>query len=401
MVKISEKLNIIKTSKDNIKTAIETDGVEVGNAGIQEYADKINIMNTNIANAYTAIEEKGILFTGSKNSENLASTISAIKTGGTSAAPAVEKGIIIEEHSEYGNPTKIKLVNLPTIPTYAFSTNSTSMKPYVGAYLKYVTIEGETTSIGNYAFSYNTSLLSVILPNTITSIGNYAFASCSALESLNIPSNLITLGDYALDGCSKISITSLPDTIETIGTRGLSSCKLLDLNKLPDSLTSMGNYAFMSSGLKTISLTKAYTTVGDYLFQKCNSLKTAYIGGAFGKLTKYFFESCTALTDVTLDEGITEIGERALYKCTALTELDIPSTVTKIGTYAFAYITCTNVICRAVTPPTAAANILYSSSITSNTGYIYVPDDSVDAYKAATNWSAYAARIKPLSELEG
>ena len=55
MNKISEKLNIIKTSKDDIKIAIETDGIEVGSVGIQEYADKINIMNTNIANAYTAI----------------------------------------------------------------------------------------------------------------------------------------------------------------------------------------------------------------------------------------------------------------------------------------------------------------------------------------------------------
>ena len=31
-------------------------------------------------------------------------------------------------------------------------------------------------------------------------------------------------------------------------------------------------------------------------------------------------------------------------------------------------------------------------------GKIYVPDNSVDAYKAATNWSQYADRIKPLSE---
>jgi hypothetical protein len=30
---------------------------------------------------------------------------------------------------------------------------------------------------------------------------------------------------------------------------------------------------------------------------------------------------------------------------------------------------------------------------------IYVPDDLVDAYKAASNWSAYAAYIVPLSDL--
>ena len=33
-------------------------------------------------------------------------------------------------------------------------------------------------------------------------------------------------------------------------------------------------------------------------------------------------------------------------------------------------------------------------------GYVYVPDDLVEQYKVATNWVAYADRIKPLSELE-
>lgn len=32
---------------------------------------------------------------------------------------------------------------------------------------------------------------------------------------------------------------------------------------------------------------------------------------------------------------------------------------------------------------------------------IYVPDNLVDTYKTATNWTAYADKIKPMSELEG
>ena len=39
--------------------------------------------------------------------------------------------------------------------------------------------------------------------------------------------------------------------------------------------------------------------------------------------------------------------------------------------------------------------------IESGTGYIYVPDSLVDTYKTTTNWSTYAAQIKPISELEG
>jgi hypothetical protein len=35
---------------------------------------------------------------------------------------------------------------------------------------------------------------------------------------------------------------------------------------------------------------------------------------------------------------------------------------------------------------------------TKSTLTIYVPDESVEAYKGATNWSAYADQIKPISE---
>ena len=33
------------------------------------------------------------------------------------------------------------------------------------------------------------------------------------------------------------------------------------------------------------------------------------------------------------------------------------------------------------------------------TDYIYVPDNLVDGFKIATNWSTYATQIKPISEL--
>jgi hypothetical protein len=46
MVKITEKLNIIKTAKDGIKTAIENKGVTVGDISISDYAEKINSIET-------------------------------------------------------------------------------------------------------------------------------------------------------------------------------------------------------------------------------------------------------------------------------------------------------------------------------------------------------------------
>jgi hypothetical protein len=51
--------------------------------------------------------------------------------------------------------------------------------------------------------------------------------------------------------------------------------------------------------------------------------------------------------------------------------------------------------------PLTATNTFTGSGIAKGTGYVYVPDNLVDAYKAATNWTVYANQIKPISELEG
>lgn len=46
-----------------------------------------------------------------------------------------------------------------------------------------------------------------------------------------------------------------------------------------------------------------------------------------------------------------------------------------------------------------STKILENSLIATGEGYIYVPDNLVNSYKTATNWSTYANQIKPLSEL--
>ena len=81
-----------------------------------------------------------------------------------------------------------------------------------------------------------------------------------------------------------------------------------------------------------------------------------------------------------------------------LSKLIIPSLVTTIGDRAFSGCrNLTTLIMRPTTPPTLGGENWYLvSNVT-----IYVPDDSVSAYKAAKNWSDKASYIKPMSEYEG
>ena len=54
--------------------------------------------------------------------------------------------------------------------------------------------------------------------------------------------------------------------------------------------------------------------------------------------------------------------------------------------------------CLGVNPPTITTTTFGANNKWLTDGKIYVPDESVDVYKAATNWKAHASKIYPLSE---
>ena len=94
--------------------------------------------------------------------------------------------------------------------------------------------------------------------------------------------------------------------------------------------------------------------------------------------------------------GITQLIDNAFAYCTSLAEITLPASLTSIGTGAFYDCKSLQYIrIEATTPPTLAS----TNAIPSTIGAIYVPDASVAAYQAATNWSSFASKIKGISEM--
>ena len=76
-----------------------------------------------------------------------------------------------------------------------------------------------------------------------------------------------------------------------------------------------------------------------------------------------------------------------VFRNALLVEATVPATITSIREYSFYCTTLTKLTILATTPPTL------QTPLGTNTFLIYVPAESVDAYKNASGWSTMASRI--------
>ncbi len=104
----------------------------------------------------------------------------------------------------------------------------------------------------------------------------------------------------------------------------------------------------------------------------------------------YAFANAKKLTSVVLP-NVTRIESYAFYGCAVTATVDIGDKLTALDQNALCGIKSDAIIyVRTTAVPTAGASVFDSDF----NGKIYVPQDSVEAYKTAEGWSAYAAMIE-------
>lgn len=187
--------------------------------------------------------------------------------------------------------------------------------------------------------------------SAVTSLGTKFKENTTITEFMELGKFGVTfLSQYAFSGCTSLKKINL-ENIKILG--GYNFVSALDGTevRMPKLSSIQYNQAFYRSGVTVLDFT----------------------GSTFTATKDSFAEGSSRLTKVIL-----------------------PNTIISIGWTAFAY--CKSLktfIVLASTPPRIQSDTFRS---TNSTFIIYVPDESVEAYKAATNWVAYANRILPLSQ---
>lgn len=180
------------------------------------------------------------------------------------------------------------------------------------------------------------------------------------------------------------------DASEFSGT-SFSLQKLIKKADIPEGFTNINQDAFKDAiNLTDVSIPRSVDYLANKSFYNCPKLSGITFNGSLRTFGDDCFYGCTSLTSMTVPSGITLLGEECFRGCTNLRSIDIPNTIQTIGRYCFhSNPSLTSVTIHADTPPSIGTYTLVGSD---NCNY-YVPCQSVAAYKAATNWSAYADRI--------
>ncbi|MBM7866390.1 leucine-rich repeat protein [Heliobacterium gestii] len=212
------------------------------------------------------------------------------------------------------------------------------------------TIDGyPVTKIGNDAFSYKSTITSVVIPNTVTTIGSRAFSDCANLASVTMGSGVTTIGGFAFYNCSKVTSFTLPDSVTTIGEQAFNRCSALTGITIPKNVTTIGADAFggYPTNMQAFYVddqNATYAGVDGVLYDKmktalllCPRAKTGQftVPNGVRTISDKAFYSCYGLTGISLPDTVTTIGNSAFQDCSGVTTLNIPSGVTAIGRYAF------------------------------------------------------------------
>ena len=194
------------------------------------------------------------------------------------------------------------------------------------------------TTIGDDAFSYNTSLTSIKIPNTVTTIGKRAFYGCTNLTSIEIPDSVTYIGDYCFYGCNRLQKIKLSKKIQTINTRLLYGCSSLTEIEIPEGVKSIGQDAFKyCNKLTTITLPASLTSFEGSALAELSRLTEVKVadgnnsfkfenGMLLSKDGKTMYMALLTLTEINVPNGVVSIAGDTLFGSSA-TKIILPDTV--------------------------------------------------------------------------
>lgn len=275
--------------------------------------------------------------------ENIAENVEVLGIKGTfrggidtSDATASANDILLGK-TAYANEQKLE----GTIETYNYSNSENVVTEFDKFILGQTTeiYNDRVTMIATRVFDAYSFLKSADFPN-VTQVGDYAFNDCKGLETINLP-NATTMGSNVFGGCTALGDVTLPKA------------------------TKLGTSCFYGAGTAYLYLPVLKNIIGREL--SYSNIETVRFGKVESMAGNAFYRGYRLIKVIIETEKVCELKSSDIF------------------TYAYHF--------------KGEVNATYNPDGLKD-GRIYVPDELLNDYKSATNWSVHSDIILPLSELE-
>ena len=247
------------------------------------------------------------------------------------------------------------------------------------------TVPATVKTLDKLAFREVTNLKSVTIPAAVSNLEYDMFEYSYSLEEINIDhaNTNYCSEDGVVYSTKKDSLIVYPDgkpdksytvnaATKVIEEYAFANASQLEKVTVPEGVTTISNAAFFQCySLKEVSFPESVTTMEGTIFAYCEKLESVILPQHITKISMVTFFGCKALRSVTIPAEVTYIDLAAFYECESLKE----------------------VTCLGTTPPTADSSAFVM--LQTNQMTLYVPDESVDLYKATPVWTDF--NVQPIS----
>jgi hypothetical protein len=395
---IATEITRLQNAKSAIKTAIEAKGMDVGSAKLDAYASKID-----------AIQQIGVVGTGTflVRFFDFDGTIlrqERVNAGGNATAPTTPTHQYLTFNSWNNAFTNVQndidtgaIYDTTDGKSYLFITLTTVTGLSPTLYLNKSTTSLMTINWGDGTTSTSTTSGNFNINHTYSSAGDYIITIDNSLGGVygfgNGSTTTSILGNtnysYILKKCY------IGNNVNQLIDYCFKACYSLLLISIPYSIANIQTWVFnLSYSLFHVNI-PAGCNINSQVFNNCITINNIIFPTASDNVSNQLFEACYSLKKIIIHTTATEIP-RLTYACFSITKLNFPSSITIIDAAAFANsFNIIEYVFLSITPPTLANTNAFSGI--NPICKIYVPDASVEDYKAATNWNTYANYIYPLS----
>ena len=215
------------------------------------------------------------------------------------------------------------------------------------------------------------------------------------IRELSITENGTYTAPDGVDGYSPVVVNVAGSGGDTSVEDGLITRTLTAYTN--NRVTTVGAGAFHSfDALTTVSL-PSVTSTGGNAFNGCSALRSAHLP-ALKTLGIMMFYGCSSLEEIDLP-SLTATSTQAMRNCSKLKKADLGSPASIVALCFGGCSALETLIIRTSKLCTLAnTSAISDTKIASGTGYVYVPSALVATYKAASNWSTYAAQIRAIED---